>query len=886
MKLALVTPLPPLPSGISDYAAELLGPLRRCAEVSLFVNNPAQVHQEFGNDQPLRPLADLPHALARGEVDLAVYQIGNGRLHAPALRYVREQPGVLVLHDLVLHHLFAHLTLDNGWTEEYRALLVDEYGEAARGWPERLDDKKLGRAWVHRALYRLPLSRRLAQQSRGVVAHSSYVAGRLLRWDPGLRVQVIPPGVVLPECDRAAARARLGLQPGAFAVGICGGLDGNRRIEEALQGVLSAAAALPDLRLLLFGDERPEVAQRLAELGLVERARFLGHPHLQRYCENLSALDAAVSLRFPTCGETSGTAVRLMSVGVPFVTTDVDAFRELPDAAGVKLPVDSRLAFGIAETLLGWGRDPARARAAGAAGREHVARAHRLEDAARSLVAFCEEVRRRPPLAAAVPRRSWPKVEAITISYNGKQFIGACLRSLLDQDYPNLKVTVIDNASQDGSPEWIRANFPQVALIASNKNLGFAAGNNFVAERSDAEWFALLNQDAVARRNWVRELVEVGERRPEIAVTGSKMLMQRCPTILNSAGIWVNEAGWAVDRRIGERDDETAIVPEEVFGICGGAMLLRASAWREHGGFDEKFFMYFEDVDLCWRWRLAGLRMFYVPAAVVFHDWHGDRGAGDRAARRRFLCERNRWQSLFKNVELKTLVRLWTRMRDYDRLRLRVVADAIARGIDVPYFEMTGRAIRRAFRWALWHLPSIWWRRRAVQRRRRLHDGELHWVVQPGITEPSHVGDLAMIRDRFSAQGVSDLKMGRNDQDSLGPGWHPLEGDVRGDYLFRWSKGTAWFYLRPDRRVTRLLLHYGDRPTPTPLEILIDEASLGTQAMDGHSRITEFELPQPVAAGTLLEGRLVVAPFKPVEGDASSADVRELGLFVGRVWCE
>src|SRR5207248_6703490 len=145
----------------------------------------------------------------------------------------------------------------------------------------------------------------------------------------------------------------------------------------------------------------------------------------------------------------------------------------------------------------------------------------------------------------------------------------------------------------------------------------------------------------------------------------------------------MNESGFAADRRIGRRDLDPSSDPERVFAVCGGAMLLRGSVLRHIGGFDPTFFMYVEDVDWCWRARLCGQEVYYVPSAVVVHDWHGDMAAAGRAeaelpeavfaereGRRRSMVERNRLQAVIKNYQWRNLRRVWRALVQYDRGRL------------------------------------------------------------------------------------------------------------------------------------------------------------------------------------------------------------------------
>ena len=224
-----------------------------------------------------------------------------------------------------------------------------------------------------------------------------------------------------------------------------------------------------------------------------------------------------------------------------------------------------------------------------------------------------------PRSIPALPSVAWPSVEVLIVGYNCRKIIRPALESVAAQDYPNYRCTLVDNASSDGTGDFVRENFPEVRVVDSSENLGFAGGNNLVMEHSDAKYVVLFNQDAIARPDFLRELVRVAERSDKIAAVGGKMLMLRCPTIFNSTGIVVNEGGFAVDRQIGEKDEDPTPVPETVFGACGGAKLLRSSAIREVGGFDESYFLYFEDYDLSLRFAGKGAVIEHRDIRIVHH---------------------------------------------------------------------------------------------------------------------------------------------------------------------------------------------------------------------------------------------------------------------------
>jgi hypothetical protein len=486
----------------------------------------------------------------------------------------------------------------------------------------------------------------------------------------------------------------------------------------------------------------------------------------------------------------------------------------------------------------------------------------------------------RPP---AAPLQAWPRLpraEAVIVSYNSKSIIAPCLETLQRQDYPALQVTVIDNASADGTAAFIRERFPQVQVVDSGSNLGFAGGNNLAFARSTADYFVLLNQDALARRNWVTELVRVAELDTSIAAVGAKMLMDRCPTILNSTGIEINEGGWAWDRQVGERDTSTSPFPEEVFGGCGGALLLRRAALQDVGGFDTKFFMYFEDTDLCWRLRLCGWRNMYAPLAVVRHDFHGDSGVTPgRALRRRYMSERNHLLTLVKNADRKHLRQMVPRLWRHDRGRVQWLRRAVAEGNNPEFHRELAALVRRAWRWNLLRLPSTLWRRRKVQRQRRVAPSEVRRFMLAGINEGGHQGDVERYYDRHSAKARACFQMGKDDDGVLGAGWHGVEHPPGAVQPYRWTKGQAWFYLRPQPEGRQLVLKAASPLRKHTVRVFAGGDEIGTTVLDQDVREVAFALRDSVFGDGVVEFRLESEHVRPSVNGAGG-DVRELGVLV------
>lgn len=243
-----------------------------------------------------------------------------------------------------------------------------------------------------------------------------------------------------------------------------------------------------------------------------------------------------------------------------------------------------------------------------------------------------------------------PLVTAVVVTYDGVDLLPACLDSLAAQTVgPDvLRVVVVDNASHDGTLALLRERYAWVDVVASTRNLGFAGGVDLGIRRAETPWVFLLNSDAQAAPDCVeRLLAAVGDGADErcAGVVPTLLLAQRyrparpddpadavvhgpdgawvaddagTVRLVNSTGGLVTRDGHGTDRGW-LADAATHAPPADVFGFCGAAALLRRSAVLDVGGFDPRFFMYYEDTDLSWRLRLAGWSVHHVPGATVDH---------------------------------------------------------------------------------------------------------------------------------------------------------------------------------------------------------------------------------------------------------------------------
>jgi len=230
-------------------------------------------------------------------------------------------------------------------------------------------------------------------------------------------------------------------------------------------------------------------------------------------------------------------------------------------------------------------------------------------------------------------------VSVVVVNYRGAAYLAACLTALAEQTLPRhrYEVVVVENASTDGSARLIREQFPWVRLVESPVNLGFAAGNNLGVRQARGTWVALLNNDTVADPFWLEESLR--QLRGPTAAAAAKLVYARDPTVLNSAGLTLLRDGRGADRGFGQADLGQYERTDAVFAGCGAALILPRPPDGEDL-FDARYFLYYEDLELGWRRRRAGLATTYAPRSLVRHAVGAS--AGEASPLFRFCVERNR----------------------------------------------------------------------------------------------------------------------------------------------------------------------------------------------------------------------------------------------------
>jgi GT2 family glycosyltransferase len=306
-------------------------------------------------------------------------------------------------------------------------------------------------------------------------------------------------------------------------------------------------------------------------------------------------------------------------------------------------------------------------------------------------------------------------VSVIVLNYNGRRWIRPCLDALAAQrGAPPFEVIVVDNASTDGSADAVReyihetadiaeqGAFGAVRLVETGANLGFAAGNNAGARTARGAMFAFLNNDTVVEPDWLAKLHGALTTQPHFALVTSRLVFLDDPSTVDSAGDGYLRAGGAFKHGYGGRVED-ALVSREVFGACGGAFLTRRAVFEALGGFDERFFMVYEDVDLSYRARLLGFRSWYAADAIVRHAGSATLGVASPAAV--YYGQRNLEWTWLKNTPRALLIRT-------------AIPHAIYSVAGLSHYARRGRfmpAVRGKLA-ALLELPGVLRDRRAVQR--------------------------------------------------------------------------------------------------------------------------------------------------------------------------
>jgi hypothetical protein len=203
-----------------------------------------------------------------------------------------------------------------------------------------------------------------------------------------------------------------------------------------------------------------------------------------------------------------------------------------------------------------------------------------------------------------------PEVSIIIVSYNTEDLIGNCIQSLLAEEDCHKEIFVVDNGSNDGSVVYLQTVFPMVFLVANKENRGFAAANNQILHQCQGKYIFFLNPDTILSKGALRAIVSYMDSNPHVGLAGTKLI--------NPDGT----LQWSKSEKYLEEKytrGELSGLPGSIACVIGASMVVRADLIRKIGGFDEDFFLYGEDQDICLRVRKCGFEIGYIDGTAVIH---------------------------------------------------------------------------------------------------------------------------------------------------------------------------------------------------------------------------------------------------------------------------
>ena len=252
--------------------------------------------------------------------------------------------------------------------------------------------------------------------------------------------------------------------------------------------------------------------------------------------------------------------------------------------------------------------------------------------------------------------KSNPSVNVVILNFNTIHILEECLPQVLAVcKLPGVSVTVVDNASTDGSADWVAISYPEVNLIRLPKNNGYAGGYNESLQHLTEDYFLLLNSDAVLDENWLQPLLTCANKHPNFGAAQPHILDYFNRDKFEYAGA----AGGFLDaysypfcrgRIFGNVENNNQQYHEEspIFWASGAALFIKKEAWQHANGLDEAFFAHMEEIDLCWRLQLLGYTIYSVPNSMAYHM--GGATLANQSPRKTFLNFRNNLLLMYKNL--------------------------------------------------------------------------------------------------------------------------------------------------------------------------------------------------------------------------------------------
>ena len=252
------------------------------------------------------------------------------------------------------------------------------------------------------------------------------------------------------------------------------------------------------------------------------------------------------------------------------------------------------------------------------------------------------------------------KVAIVILNWNGQKMLAKFLPNVIEYSRQDAEIWVADNSSSDGSMHLLETQFPQVKTIVLEQNFGFAEGYNRALRQIEADYYVLLNSDVEVSHHWLTPLIEFMDSHPQVAAGQPKLLAEYDKDSFEYAGAcggFLDKYGYPFCRGrifgMVERDNGQYDYQQEILWATGACMMIRSADYWKAGGLDGRFFAHNEEIDLCWRLRLMGRKIYCIPESEVYHVGGGTLPKSNPM--KTFLNFRNNLTMLYKNLSDKEL---------------------------------------------------------------------------------------------------------------------------------------------------------------------------------------------------------------------------------------
>jgi len=325
---------------------------------------------------------------------------------------------------------------------------------------------------------------------------------------------------------------------------------------------------------------------------------------------------------------------------------------------------------------------------------------------------------------------SLPKISIIVINHNGKHFLKDCLHSIFEINYPKnrYEVILVDNASIDGSIAYVQRGFPQVIIVPLKKGYGYAGGCNRGVRVACGDLYAFLNNDVIVDKNWLYELVQTMSQDSRVAICGSKIVSIDDHSTVQYKGYFLHFLGGVIPGNSHFFKNESGKCINIVGSVQGASFLIKNSVFRELGGFDDDYFLYSEENDLCHRAWINGYFVVYSPNSIVYHFGGGTTGKLEnyqsdiirnrlKSPSRIYYGNRNSIINFLKNLELKNVIVGIIFSFLYFLIQFLI----LLKNTEIKNIKL----LIRSYLWPIANFNKIWIKRITIQTKRKVRDKEL-----------------------------------------------------------------------------------------------------------------------------------------------------------------